>query len=290
MVLLVGALEAGGRLIPEAKDRGSLIHHETRGWTTPANTTFFYANNSVTTNSLGLRSPEPTTAPNVWRILSLGDSSTFGHGVADHETYTAQLAARSGADVQNAGAPGYTCAQSLDRYKELVERLQPHILLVYSLHNDMRVIESSDDFLLSRPSSTSGLVQLVALAQRYMLARQEKPRMSTEEYAACLKDLAKTQRARGGSTIFITPYSDRSFRVQESGTEERGWRRKYLNAIKKVANKSDALHIDLHQLEWTKGASKQDLLLDVVHPTAFGHKLVAEQIHLGIIDYYGLIF
>ncbi len=290
MVVLVAALEVGGRFIPEAKDRGSLIHHETRGWTTPENTTFFYANNSVTTNSLGLRSPEPTTAPNVWRILSLGDSSAFGHGVADHETYTAQLAARTGADVQNAGVPGYTCAQSLDRYKELVDRLQPHILLVYTLHNDIRVIESSDDFLLSRPTSKSGLVQLIALAQRYMLARKQKPRMSAEEYTACLKELVKTQRARGGSTIFMTPYSDRSFGAQESGIEDRGWRRKYTNAIKKVSKKSDSLHIDLHQLEWTKGASKHELLLDVVHPTAFGHKLVAEQIHLGIIDYYGLIF
>src|SRR3989338_8286393 len=62
--------------------------------------------NTVTTNSLGFRSPEPDSAKPM--IALVGDSITFGYGVADDETLAANLQKLlPGYDIQNAGVPGY---------------------------------------------------------------------------------------------------------------------------------------------------------------------------------------
>jgi lysophospholipase L1-like esterase len=98
----------------------------------------------VVTNALGLRSP-PTGAkqPGEYRILSLGESTTFGSGVAGGETYTARLAdelakrgAGQGVTAINAGVPAYTSFQSL-RYLEVRGlALEPDLILVYHEVND----------------------------------------------------------------------------------------------------------------------------------------------------------
>jgi lysophospholipase L1-like esterase len=98
----------------------------------------------VVTNSLGLRSPpiEPKQ-PGEYRILSLGESSTFGSGVAGEQTYTAglvaELAARgAGGRVVaiNAGVPAYTSFQSLQYLELRGLALEPDLLLVYHEVND----------------------------------------------------------------------------------------------------------------------------------------------------------
>ena len=101
--LLVG-LEIAGRLLPVPSPPSELPAHPQRGWSLPVAQSFSFDGVPATTNSLGLRSPEPTQQPQL-RILTLGDSSVFGHGVADDETFAAVLAARTGADVQNGGCP-----------------------------------------------------------------------------------------------------------------------------------------------------------------------------------------
>jgi hypothetical protein len=51
-------------------------------------------------NALGLRGPEVAVkSPNELRILVLGDSVAFGHGVEDSETFSARLAPRLSSDL-----------------------------------------------------------------------------------------------------------------------------------------------------------------------------------------------
>ncbi|MGD9644933.1 MAG: SGNH/GDSL hydrolase family protein [Pirellulales bacterium] len=98
----------------------------------------------VNTNSLGLRSPPlGPKAPGTVRILSLGESTTFGAGVADDETYasvlqrelqTADPAHRY--EVINAGVSAYSSFQSLLYLKRRGLALEPDIVLFYHEFND----------------------------------------------------------------------------------------------------------------------------------------------------------
>lgn len=113
------------------------------GWTlVPGAATTF--GQSIRLNSLGLRSPEVgPKQPNEFRVLSLGESTTFGIGVEAAETYSAQLqgllAARVAprpVTVVNAGISAYSSYQSL-RYLELRGlALEPDLVLFYHEAND----------------------------------------------------------------------------------------------------------------------------------------------------------
>jgi len=107
---------------------------------------------SVTTNSLGLRSPEiGPKQQNEFRILSLGESSTFGACVDDDQTYSAQLEKLLNAGqhttsykVINAGVSGYTSFQSLKYLETRGLSLQPDLLLFYHEQNDFLPTVYSD--------------------------------------------------------------------------------------------------------------------------------------------------
>ncbi len=59
----------------------------------------------VSTNSLGLRGPEPAIPPPSFRILCAGDSITFGWGLPVEQAYPALLAEELGVEVINGGMP-----------------------------------------------------------------------------------------------------------------------------------------------------------------------------------------
>ena len=98
----------------------------------------------VVTNSLGLRSAEiDTKEPNEFRILSLGESTTFGAGVENDETYSALLETYlNQADrtrkyrVINAGVSAYTSFQSLKYLEFRGLQLRPDMVLFYHEYND----------------------------------------------------------------------------------------------------------------------------------------------------------
>ncbi len=61
-------------------------------WSLRPNLSLTFKGVTVNTNSLGLRSAEvEEKQPREFRILSMGESSTFGVGVEDHATYSSIL-------------------------------------------------------------------------------------------------------------------------------------------------------------------------------------------------------
>jgi lysophospholipase L1-like esterase len=102
----------------------------------------------TTTNARGFRGPGEWETGRAVRVLALGDSCTFGRGVADAETWPARLEARlraRGVDVAvfNAGVPGYDTVQELALLRRLGPELRPTHVIVGWLPND--VIEKSVD-------------------------------------------------------------------------------------------------------------------------------------------------
>ena len=99
----------------------------------------------VVTNSYGMRDREfsAVPAPGVIRILCLGDSLTFGDGVAVEDTYPKQLEARLGRkgavryEVINAGVPSYDTWQEVVYFEEWGWRLKPNMVVIGIYGNDV---------------------------------------------------------------------------------------------------------------------------------------------------------
>jgi lysophospholipase L1-like esterase len=100
----------------------------------------------VRTNSLGLRSHEVgAKGKGEVRVLSLGESSTFGVGVANGETYSAVLENLLNAEstgeavtyrVVNAGVSAYSSFQSLTYLELRGVELEPDVVVFYHELND----------------------------------------------------------------------------------------------------------------------------------------------------------
>ena len=113
-------------------------------WTTKPNIDVTFEGMRVRTNSLGFRGPEiEAKKPGEYRILSLGESTTFGAQVGNEQTYSAVLedllrAAYPGRSITviNAGVAAYSSFQSLLYLKERGLALQPDMVLFYHELND----------------------------------------------------------------------------------------------------------------------------------------------------------
>jgi lysophospholipase L1-like esterase len=97
----------------------------------------------ATINALGLRGtlPVPGDPPDQARVLILGDSTFFGHGVEDDETLSVRLQERLrsagvGARVLNGAVPGYSTEQARLLLDEIGWDLEPTLLVVGCLWSD----------------------------------------------------------------------------------------------------------------------------------------------------------
>ncbi|MBU0678100.1 MAG: hypothetical protein KJ626_08265 [Verrucomicrobia bacterium] len=117
---------------------------ETLMWVMKANMSTRFQGVRLKTNDLGLRDrPILPKATNEFRILSLGESTTFGAGVEPEETYSflleEKLREAVGAHpvrVINAGMSAYSSYQSLVFLKTKGIELKPDLVLFYHEVND----------------------------------------------------------------------------------------------------------------------------------------------------------
>ncbi len=101
-------------------------------------------NVKIRTNSFGLRGGEPDRSPSRKNILILGDSFTFGHGVAEEQTYAHRLQEKLDQvqpgvyQVINAGVMGYDNVQEL-RFLERYSPVFQPVIAVLSIYpaNDL---------------------------------------------------------------------------------------------------------------------------------------------------------
>ncbi|HEX3244506.1 MAG TPA: SGNH/GDSL hydrolase family protein [Chloroflexota bacterium] len=100
----------------------------------------------ISVNSQGLRDGEygAQPAPGTLRVLTLGDSVTFGPGVALEQTFSKVLERRLSAadasrtyEVLNAGVVGYNTVQELTLFREVGTQYHPNLVVLTFLVNDL---------------------------------------------------------------------------------------------------------------------------------------------------------
>ena len=305
---MFGIGELGARLIWSVPDLSlspenvHLVDHPTRLWVQAPNGKFSLPEHgSLTTNELGLRHesiaiPKPI---NEYRILSLGESSTWGHGVKRSETYSARLeamlsASGRAANVINAGVPAYTIQQSAVYLDEEGPRLQPDVVLVYhqtndflpsggiDAHNPLVRLTATDREMINRRRPLAPLLTVLFKSRLYLALRNGflrlpsslpdaasipngPVRVPTEDRVDALDSMLQSANSVGARLAFVQPL----YAIDHTqDTVLRDW-----------CARNQQLYIETADIRAQLGPLLQQWFFpDGVHPRPAAHRLIAERI------------
>lgn len=267
---------------------------------------------TMTLNAAGFRGPElarekPRSA---LRVIAAGNSSTFGWGVADDETFPAQLRARlselvapRAVEVMNAGVPGFTTFQGERLLARDLLPLRPDYVVLSFGFNDSRRAACTDSLFDVRASSAAA--RLARVASRLAIytrleraLRGAKPdrlspaaeervttRVPAEEYEARLARMVRAVVDGGARPILLAmvvlpPYRDAMLRVARANgipfLETQPYLRARVQSPEFAAAHAAALARDAEiwrgapNVEWRSPA-----YVDAIHPSALGHEIIA---------------
>lgn len=282
-------------------------------------------------NSLGYRNeefslerPKSTT-----RIVCFGDSSTFGIGTAQPQTWPAQLESSLNGDpaffltqlkqkpterrveVVNAGAPGYTSYQILQRMQRELKSLAPDVVLMTCANNDfwrwddrtdaeqaIRLKESSwtkplhysrafqlasSFYVKTFSSNQDGDQAWAEKASRNYFAPEESwtPRVPLDEFQANLHAMAELCEEQNVPLVFVI-WPDKP---QAAGR----WsiRIAYHEAMFAVANERRLVVADVATAFRKRTWSVQCYIPnDIVHVNAEGNRIAAEAVRAAIDEVF----
>jgi len=150
MFVAFGLCEIGARLMfpaPQDPGREPRILFQSQPWggfVHLPNQQGWMDDGFITVNSLGLRGPEPESprVPGHPRVLAIGDSTTFGLGVNDQETYVARLqrelrSINPGSEAINGAISGFNLELETRLLRHFAPVLRPDIVLIGFFWNDL---------------------------------------------------------------------------------------------------------------------------------------------------------
>ncbi|HBP17590.1 MAG TPA: hypothetical protein DEA08_07345 [Planctomycetes bacterium] len=265
----------------------------------------------VTTNELAMRDPPLTDARRgaKRRVLLLGDSVTFGRGVADEDTFARRLEeVLPGSAVFNAGVSGYDTRQELHRLLRVGPEIKPHLVVLGWYRNDVivpsnavaaKVFEgylvpldsTKEDFLrwksryvdhTHNPADWSALVRLLRIQVKNWRTKSKLERRADRDevvsredggYQRCLKAIGEIKAwcDQNDARFVVFLFPAREHVEVEAEVEYR----------KLLAEDLSALDVTLHDLHepWRKhwAETQQTLYLprDRCHPNEAGHRQAA---------------
>ena len=272
---------------------------------------------TVTTNSRGLRMNREISEkkPGTVRIVTLGDSVTFGYRVPlamdrskpkeadDGRAYPAMLEELLIAshlqtiEVIPLACPGYSSAQGLAWLRREIADLKPDIVTACFGWNDIRsaglpdreTFPQTDGQVRARSwiSRSQGLLYLTKEAgernSRVPSKRAPEPRSSVEEYTAHFEKMSEVCRAHGAWFGIILPvYRDPNTPETDPGRytdiSEGERMTAYRNRLREVAKSKMIPVLEVPELTEARWPSTSALFGERIHPNASGHRLMADRI------------
>jgi lysophospholipase L1-like esterase len=285
--------ELAGNYVRDKLADNQLVFRHKPSWETR------YGNVLVTYNERGLRDrPVLPKAEGEYRILALGDSVTFGWGVAQDQIFTVRLEQllqgrlRRPVRVINSGVGGYNTVQEVTYFKHEGIALQPDLVLLTYVQNDIEVNKGPfDPWAHSSPWGKPFPDMLKTMVQKLWLFR-----LAHHTYRYSIH----TQVKKEGSA---SPQNETGWRESMSALgelvgmcEERKiplilfFRRSHPNdnelLFEDVVRHAQGAPVkDMGQ--WYKGLDEFSLVNSKVdgHPNAEGHRVMAEHMAEEIVGY-----
>jgi lysophospholipase L1-like esterase len=229
----------------------------------------------VSTNELGLRNPPMLEKGGRFRVLAIGDSTTFGQYVEDWESWPSQLQElldkdRREIDVVNAGLIGATSFQGLSYLLKRGFDLKPDAVIATYGFNDQgswSIADRQGSALLSHE-------RLGGVISAFVQRRQEHSptpvaRVSPGEFLDVLLIMARECEARGVALFLVLwPGTD-----QVTGD----WNRlmSYQPLVLEAASRTHARIIDLRR---PFHDSTEPVFVDIVHASPAGCRIAAIEV------------
>lgn len=261
----------------------------------------------ATINALGMRgalpiAPKPADRP---RVLVVGDSTWFGHGVEDEQTFGAQLerllqGAGVDAEVLNGAVPGYSTEQTRAFLEEQGFGLAIDLLVVGSLWSDNNVDSFRDADLLKSARAAAENPLLASHFFRLLAAEIDRMRGGTgarlvtwtkasqfpekggrrvpiERYGENLDWMAREAAARDAGVLFVAPCNIGI--VARRYPDGASWN-VYFAAQKAVAEHHGVPYVATlpAMQEAAADGGAERLFVDVMHPSAEGHAIFAREV------------
>jgi len=254
-----------------------------------------------------MRNPEVPIArgPNDFRVLSLGDSITFGWGVRYEEAYPTRLAEllrRAQPERQifvlNAACSGYSAHQGLEMLRRRGLKYRPDVVTIWFGWNDSAVWDGMTDaeharlfvreHLLTSSATYRVLSYLLRRGAHKSIKRERKqtesrqPRMPLDDYKARLQEMVELARAdeispgRGARVVFIQGCYEPQIRFarKHKGRFEPD---DYQKAMAEVAEQLEVPMLPVCDVLYRAGVREKDLL-DWGHPDPKGLRAVADRL------------
>ncbi len=264
---------------------------------------------AVRINALGLRGPEIEVPKPEGRrrLLTTGDSSVFGFGVDDASVFSTVVADRLGENVDAVcgATPGYSTVQTLNLMRMRLMATDPDLLIIGNVWSD----NNFDSFVDSEVLATyTGWEQSVAGTAKRLLSHSAvfrvadwklrvrdrasrirqvgwmvdsgvqdgRRRVDINSYAKNLDTLARIALDSDAEVMFLVLPNNEDLE-QQNEANPKAWD-PYRDVIRDAAARYGAPVLDMPELFRASGRSVGELFIDQMHPTAIGHRLMADAV------------
>ena len=263
-----------------------------------------FSSSTIHTNSQGFRGKEiPKVLTNQRLVLALGESTTFGWGVGDDESYPSQLerilnstSANKPFVVVNAGIPSYSSRQVFLYADQLLTRLQPDVVIVSILWNDLfysSIEEWKPQSLV--PPYPSGLQQILfkySHVYRWSTSKSARPELvnfyskdAVTEYQKNIESILTLCKSKGIPVIFVEPPFSAHL-IPKAGLTiwETRLSEKFVPEIADLFLAAQLQELESRQVPFVRhllGISKRptpEYFSDFLHTNVEGNRIIAQRI------------